>query len=90
MEAVIRQLPGALGNSASAVTDSFVDGLLDCPHYTRPEVFDGRQVPKVLLSGDHEAIARWRSEQSLERTRQRRPDLLEGRPVDKKTPKTGG
>lgn len=78
MEAVIRQLPGALGNSESAQVDSFVDGLLDCPHYTRPESFDGREVPEVLLSGDHEAIARWRAEQSLERTRKRRPDLLEG------------
>lgn len=80
MEAVIRQLPGALGNAASAQIDSFVDGLLDCPHYTRPESFDGRQVPEVLLSGDHEAIARWRADRSLERTQKRRPDLLEGRP----------
>jgi tRNA (guanine37-N1)-methyltransferase len=76
MDAVIRQLPGALGHAGSAAEDSFADGLLDCPHYTRPECFAGRQVPAVLLSGDHAAIARWRRQQALGRTWQRRPDLL--------------
>ncbi|HCS26869.1 MAG TPA: tRNA (guanosine(37)-N1)-methyltransferase TrmD, partial [Spongiibacteraceae bacterium] len=69
---------GVLGHEMSAVEDSFVDGLLDCPHYTRPEVFEGEQVPEVLLSGDHERIRRWRLKQSLARTWERRPDLLEG------------
>lgn len=76
MDAIIRQLPGALNDAASAVEDSFVGGLLDCPHYTRPEVWDGRPVPEVLLSGDHARIRRWRAEQALELTRRRRPDLL--------------
>ena len=62
IEAVTRLLPGALGHEDSAAEDSFSDGLLDCPHYTRPEVFEGRKVPEVLLSGDHEAIRRWRAE----------------------------
>jgi tRNA (guanine37-N1)-methyltransferase len=75
LDAVIRLLPGALGHGESAVQDSFSEGLLDCPHYTRPEVFEGLQVPEVLLSGDHERIRRWRREQAEERTRQRRPDL---------------
>ena len=81
LDAVIRQLPGALGHQASAVEDSFVDGLLDCPHYTRPEVYEGRAVPDVLLSGNHEAIRRWRLKQALGRTYERRPDLLQGRPM---------
>ncbi len=76
MEAVIRRLPGALGNAASAVEDSFADGLLDHPHYTRPDEFRGLGVPEVLLSGDHEAIRVWRAQQALARTRDRRPDLL--------------
>nr|WP_269745086.1 tRNA (guanosine(37)-N1)-methyltransferase TrmD [Methyloversatilis thermotolerans] len=76
MDAVIRQLPGALNDSNSAVEDSFVGGLLDCPHYTRPEVWDNRPVPEVLLSGDHARIRRWRTEQSLRLTHERRPDLL--------------
>jgi tRNA (guanine37-N1)-methyltransferase len=76
MDAVVRQLPGVLGDAQSAGQDSFVEGLLDCPHYTRPEVFDGRRVPEVLLSGDHERIRRWRLKQSLGRTWLRRPDLL--------------
>lgn len=76
MDAVIRWLPGALGHEDSAVEDSFSDGLLDCPHYTRPEVYLGRPVPPVLLSGDHGAIARWRRAQALRRTLDRRPDLL--------------
>lgn len=75
MDAVIRLLPGALGHGESAAQDSFSEGLLDCPHYTRPEVFEGRGVPEVLLSGDHERIRRWRLGQARERTRQRRPDL---------------
>ncbi len=77
VDAVTRLIPGALGDADSAEQDSFVDGLLDCPHYTRPEVADGRRVPAVLLSGDHAAIARWRRKQALGRTWERRPDLLE-------------
>lgn len=77
LDAMIRQLPGALGDAESAEQDSFVDGVLDCPHYTRPPRYRGLAVPEVLLSGDHAAIARWRREQALERTRVRRPDLLE-------------
>jgi len=77
VDAVTRLIPGALGDADSAEQDSFVDGLLDCPHYTRPEVADGRTVPAVLLSGDHAAIARWRRKQALGRTWERRPDLLE-------------
>jgi len=77
MDAVIRLLPGALGHSASAAEDSFAEGLLDCPHYTRPESYEGQSVPPVLLSGDHGAIARWRRAQSLRRTLERRPDLLQ-------------
>ncbi len=79
MDAVIRQLPGALGHALSAEEDSFADGLLDCPHFTRPEVWQGREVPDVLLSGDHQRIRRWRLKQALGRTLERRPDLLEGR-----------
>ncbi|MDT8403833.1 tRNA (guanosine(37)-N1)-methyltransferase TrmD [Sulfuriflexus sp.] len=77
IDAVVRTLPGALGDDASAEQDSFVNGLLDYPHYTRPEEVAGRPVPKVLLSGDHAAIACWRLKQSLGRTWLRRPDLLE-------------
>ena len=76
MDAVARLVPGVLGHKASAVEDSFTDGLLDCPHYTRPEILDGQKVPEVLLSGDHEKIRQWRLMQSLGRTLQRRPDLL--------------
>ena len=76
IDAVVRQLPGVLGDAASAVEDSFVAGLLDCPHYTRPEVYAGQGVPEVLLSGNHERIRRWRLKQSLARTRMRRPELL--------------
>jgi tRNA (guanine37-N1)-methyltransferase len=76
MDAVIRLLPGALGHAGSAEADSHVDGLLDYPHYTRPELLDGQSVPDVLLSGDHAEIARWRLQQSLGRTWLRRPDLL--------------
>lgn len=83
MDAVTRLLPGALGSEASAEEDSFTDGLLDCPHYTRPEVYEGEAVPAMLLSGDHAAIRRWRRRQSLERTMRRRPDLLEKAALDK-------
>lgn len=79
MDAVIRLIPGVLGDSDSAEQDSFTDGLLDYPHYTRPEVFEGDRVPSVLMGGNHELIRRWRLQQSLGRTWQRRPDLLEGR-----------
>ena len=75
-DAVARRLPGVLGDAESAVQDSFEEGLLDCPHYTRPEVVEDRRVPAVLLSGDHGAIRRWRLKQSLGRTWERRPDLL--------------
>ncbi|MEW6692346.1 MAG: tRNA (guanosine(37)-N1)-methyltransferase TrmD [Pseudomonadota bacterium] len=76
IDAVIRQLPGALGHAESAVQDSFMAGLLDCPHYTRPEVVEGRGVPEILLSGHHKEIERWRLKQALERTWRRRPELL--------------
>lgn len=79
MDAVIRLLPGVLGHQDSAVEDSYVNGLLDCPHYTRPEEIAGRMVPEILLSGDHKAIRRWRLQQALGRTWLRRPDLLEQR-----------
>lgn len=79
MDSVVRQLPGVLGDAESAMQDSFVDGLLDCPHYTRPEVYEGVAVPAVLLSGNHAAIARWRKKQALGRTWQRRPELMERR-----------
>jgi tRNA (guanine37-N1)-methyltransferase len=79
MDSVVRQLPGALGDAESASQDSFVDGLLDHPHYTRPEVYGHATVPAVLLSGNHAVITRWRLKQSLGRTWQRRPDLLERR-----------
>lgn len=76
MDSVSRLLPDVLGHSQSAVEDSFTNGLLDCPHYTRPEVLNGEVVPSVLLSGNHEKIRQWRLTKSLERTLQRRPDLL--------------
>lgn len=79
IDAVARRIPGALGDEDSAEQDSFVDGLLDCPHYTRPEEYSGRRVPDVLLSGDHARIARWRKKQALGRTWLRRPDLLAAR-----------
>jgi tRNA (guanine37-N1)-methyltransferase len=79
IEAIVRQLPGALNDAQSSVQESFVAGLLDCPHYTRPEVYEGRSVPDVLLSGDHARIARWRLKHSLGRTWLRRPDLLAAR-----------
>lgn len=76
IDAVVRQLPGALNDAGSAQQDSFVSGLLDCPHYTRPEEYQGMRVPDVLMSGHHEVIRRWRLKESLARTRARRPDLL--------------
>jgi tRNA (guanine37-N1)-methyltransferase len=76
MDAVVRLLPGALNDARSAQEDSFANGLLDCPHYTRPELFQGLPVPEVLLSGHHARIARWRREQALAITRARRPELL--------------
>ena len=79
IDACVRQLPGALNDEASAQEESFADGLLDCPHYTRPEVYEGIAVPEVLLSGHHENIRRWRLKQALGRTWLRRPDLLECR-----------
>ncbi len=79
VDAVARLLPGVLGDAESAANDSFGEDLLDHPHYTRPEVVAGRSVPEVLLSGDHERIARWRQREALGRTHERRPDLLEGR-----------
>jgi tRNA (guanine37-N1)-methyltransferase len=79
IDAMIRIVPGALGHEASAREDSFMNDLLDHPHYTRPEAVDGRRVPTVLSSGSHEAIRRWRLEQALGRTWLRRPDLLEKR-----------
>jgi len=82
IDAVTRLLPGVLGDEQSAQEDSFVDGLLDHPHYTRPEKSGESAVPQVLLSGDHEAIRRWRRKQALGRTWLRRPDLLEGRKMD--------
>jgi len=82
VDAMTRLLPGALGHEESASRDSFAAGLLDCPHYTRPEVSGGLGVPAVLLSGDHEAIRRWRLKQALGRTWQRRPDLLRETQLD--------
>ena len=76
MDAVIRLLPGVLNDDASAVEDSFVNGLLDCPHYTRPEVYEGEPVPAVLLGGHHAEIAKWRREQSLTETLRKRPELI--------------
>jgi tRNA (guanine37-N1)-methyltransferase len=73
---LVRWLPGALGHEASAAEDSFTEGLLDCPHYTRPETYEGLTVPAVLLSGHHGEIAGWRRAQSLRRTLDRRPDLM--------------
>ena len=83
MDSIIRLVPEVLGHDLSAVEDSFVDGLLDCPHYTRPENVEGLEVPEVLLSGNHEKIKRWRLKQALGRTWQRRPDLMEKRELNK-------
>lgn len=83
IDAVVRQLPGSLGDGDSAIEDSFVDGLLDCPHYTRPEEYKGVKVPEVLMSGNHAKIKQWRLKMSLQRTRDKRPDLLAERPLTK-------
>jgi tRNA (guanine37-N1)-methyltransferase len=83
MDAIVRQLPGALGDADSAVEDSFVDGLLDCPHFTRPEEYLGEKVPEVLSSGNHAKIKQWRLKMSLKRTRDQRPDLLAVRSLSK-------
>jgi tRNA (guanine37-N1)-methyltransferase len=83
IDAVVRQLPGALNDADSAVEESFADGLLDCPHYTRPEVYEGEPVPQVLMSGHHAEIRRWRLKQALGRTWLRRPELLAGRKMSK-------
>ena len=82
VDAITRLIPGVLGDDESAIQDSFMQGLLDCPHYTRPETVDGQEVPAVLLSGDHAAIRRWRLKQSLGRTWLRRPDLLDAAKKD--------
>jgi tRNA (guanine37-N1)-methyltransferase len=82
VDGIARLLPGVLGHEDSAAQDSFVAGLLDCPHYTRPEQWQGRRVPEVLTSGDHKAIDRWRMKQALGRTYERRPDLLEQMSLD--------
>lgn len=79
MDAVVRQLPGALNDAGSAAEESFAGGLLDCPHYTRPEVYEGMLVPPVLMSGNHAEIRRWRLKQALGRTWLRRPELIERR-----------
>jgi tRNA (guanine37-N1)-methyltransferase len=82
IDATARLLPGVLGHDESAAQDSFMDGLLDYPHYTRPEDVDGRRVPEVLLSGDHARIARWRRKQALGRSFLRRPELVEKMNLD--------
>lgn len=83
VDGLIRQLPDALGHSESAAQDSFSEGLLDCPHYTRPDNYQGLSVPDVLMSGNHGEIKRWRLKQSLLRTQQRRPELLDKLQLDK-------
>jgi tRNA (guanine37-N1)-methyltransferase len=88
MDAIIRQLPGVLNDASSAVEDSFVSGLLDCPHYTRPEIYEGQAVPAVLLSGNHADIATWRRELALQATMRKRPDLIEKARQDGQLSKT--
>jgi tRNA (guanine37-N1)-methyltransferase len=83
MDAIVRQLPGSLGDADSAVEDSFVNGLLDCPHYTRPEIYKDFRVPEILLSGNHAKIKEWRLKKSLALTRAKRPDLLAARSLTK-------
>ena len=78
VDAVVRLIPGVLGDEGSAADDSFAKGLLEFPQYTRPVEYRGWRVPDILLSGNHGAIAKWRAEQSLEKTKRNRPDLLEG------------
>ena len=83
MDTIIRQLPGALGDQLSAKQDSFSEGLLDFPHYTRPETYEGLKVPDILLSGNHENIRQWRLKESLKRTLFKRPELLSGLSLNK-------
>lgn len=83
LDAVVRILPGVMGNQLSGVHESFEGGLLEHPQYTRPQVFEGREIPDVLTSGNHAAIEKWRREQAVALTRQRRPDLLPAQPVKK-------
>ena len=87
IDAAVRQLPGALNHADSAAEESFVAGLLDCPHYTRPEEYAGKRVPEVLLSGNHEKIRVWRLKQALGRTWLRRPDLLAARTLSQEEAK---
>jgi tRNA (guanine37-N1)-methyltransferase len=84
-DAIVRLLPGSIGDAESSLGDSFQSGLLDPPHYTKPAEFRGMEVPEVLLSGNHKRIAEWRDAQALERTRQRRPDLLDEDPTSSTT-----
>ncbi|MCZ8178607.1 MAG: tRNA (guanosine(37)-N1)-methyltransferase TrmD [Rhizobium sp.] len=83
LDAVVRILPGVMGNQLSGVHESFEGGLLEHPQYTRPQVFEGREIPEVLTSGNHAAIEKWRHEQAVALTRERRPDLLPAQPVKK-------
>lgn len=83
LDAVVRILPGVMGNDLSGVHESFEGGLLEHPHYTRPQVFEGAEIPEVLTSGNHGAIEKWRREQAVKLTRERRPDLLPAQPVTK-------
>ena len=83
IDAIARLVPGALGHEQSAEQDSFSNGLLDCPHYARPDLYMEMAVPSTLLSGNHEEIRRWRLQQSLQRTKQRRPDLFAKRQLSK-------
>ena len=83
LDAVVRILPGVMGNSLSGTHESFEDGLLEHPHYTRPQIFEEREIPAVLTSGNHAAIEKWRHEQALQLTEERRPDLLRAQPVTK-------
>ena len=85
VDAVVRLVPGVVGDDASVAADSFADGLLDYPHYTRPAEFRGMKVPDVLLSGHHAEIARWRQAQQLQRTEERRPDLLRRQALNKES-----
>lgn len=83
IDAIVRQIPGAMNSQESVTNDSFMDGLLDCPHYTVPRDYCGAEVPEVLCSGNHEQIRKWRLQQSLWRTYQRRPELLDGKQLTK-------
>jgi tRNA (guanine37-N1)-methyltransferase len=82
LDAVVRFIPGVLGHAEAANEDSFEQGILDCPHYTRPEIFEGKPVPPVLLSGNHQEIAKWRRAKALEKTRRVRPDLINNLETD--------